>query len=305
MFRQNPYNPCQLLQEVPENSGNWVVIFDLALCNPSYTGISAGMNNESKRCNTASMLIDVTLPDGAEEILSAREAEQGNASFKSTIASIAASLAALAGSSFTIPAALLLSWAGAEAFASRYPLIDPAAARTQIDNAYWLDVKRQIYCSMPEDGVLTPQALQGMSNLYSLDNIPGKELINALVSQILRSMSRETSEYASVFGAVYDGDNNGCDDCLSPSGLVAVYTDSQLISIGTNQWKLKVDVGPYYVGAYRLPYTSSCARIRIDNIVTAPSTSDTPIVRLGRCGSNEGVFLSELEALDDQCFKLV
>lgn len=57
MLRQNPLSPCQLMQEVPENSGSWVVVFDLARCIPNYRlsqthAIQRLMLLEARRCST-------------------------------------------------------------------------------------------------------------------------------------------------------------------------------------------------------------------------------------------------------------
>jgi hypothetical protein len=235
MLRQNPYNPCQLLHEDPEGSGNWKVIFDLGRCNPNYIGSTFVGNDETKRCNIASLLTEVTLPDAAQAILAAADQSSPD-SFWASLFAVFAAFATPGG----VISVVLLTAAGRLYIFGLLTLQDISAIRAQIDNAYWLAVKQQLFCSMPDNGILTPQARQVMAD--SLNNIPNKERANSLVASILTGMTDETAQNVSVIGSLYDGSMNGCADCLPANQLLARNPESQLIPLGLNRWKLKVDV---------------------------------------------------------------
>lgn len=140
MLRQNPSNPCQLLQEVPEGSGNWIPVFDVSLCNPQYLNGTPGLNNQTKRCNIASMLVDVTLRDAVEAELTAKESTSGLLGLISTLTALSVSITGL-----STLGVLLLGTAGVSTVANFLIGADTAQIRTQLTNAYWLDVKQALY----------------------------------------------------------------------------------------------------------------------------------------------------------------
>jgi hypothetical protein len=146
--------------------------------------------------------------------------------------------------------------------------------RLQANNQFWLDVKRQIFCALPDDGVLTSTVLESLAQAIER-NISTSPDANQLVASILRGMTSEAASRAAIVGAVYEGSPNGCDSCFPSCQLTPLDNDSLLADLGQDRWKLEVtsfspDTG-YYVGRYRLPYNHNCCALTIEQIITAPT----------------------------------
>jgi hypothetical protein len=302
ILRQNPKNPCQLLQQ--RSDGGWEVIFDLSRCNFDFLSSTFGNNNSDKRCNLASMLTEITLPDGMEAILSARE----NTPLPVDVEALTSTLAAIAAAIPKIPPLLfgsLLTLAAATAIAAFMQSRNTALIRSQLDNAYWLDVKRQLYCTLPDSGILTHDVLNSVAQAI-IDNIPNKAEVNQLIAESLRGLPNETAQQISLVGATYEGNSNGCDNCLSDCHLLGIYPNAQPVQIAPNVWRLKVEsqsefVG--YAGLYRLPYLNSCCRITQVQVVTPP-TPLTGLTILGaffRCSESVEAYFSSLDSIVGQC----
>lgn len=299
MLRQNPLNPCQL-QQYNSTNEQWDVVFDLALCNPSITPSTLGTNGTLKRCNVAALLTEITFPNAMDRVLSLRDNVSSIGSLISGLVSVAASFFALF--PVTEPVVIpLLGGTTVTATATTLLILDTGATRNEIDNAYWLAVKQQFFCVIPDDGILTRQILNSMAN--SLNNIPNKPLANELLAALIRGFSDTAAQYASAIGAAYSGNNEGCDDC---SALIVGRTEySQAISLENNRWKLKVNSRPneylFYRGVYDIGYNNKCYSIQIDEIINEPEFTGSPSLRLRRCGQTNDELYPIIQSLNHQC----
>lgn len=154
MLRQNPANPCEL-QQYNESTGRWDTIFDVSLCKDS--GSTPGADGAVKRCNIASFLTEILLPDAMESSLSAKETLSSVSGFFSVLLGIFASFATGG------TAILLFSASGGTALGNLLLGMDAGNVRLQLTNQFWLDVKRQLFCALPDDGVLTQAVLESVA----------------------------------------------------------------------------------------------------------------------------------------------
>ncbi len=289
MFMQNPVNPCQLLQQ--QNDGSWKVIFDFSKCTGNLPSTTSG----DRRCNIASLMTDTLLPDGVDAILNARSVAPNITNFSSVILGIAASLAT-GGLAVT-----LLGGSGISVFVNLIWNINITNTRAEIDSEYWLDVKRQIYCTLRDDSVLSPQVLEALAT--AVENIPNKPNANTAVGETLRNLSSAVSERVTQISAYPYGSSEGCDDCPPLAQLISVYSSAQAIDLGGGHWKLIANSAPSYLAQFRLPFINQCCRLKIDDVVIAPSFPDEqPQAGIVRCGESNQDFLDDYMSLDDQCF---
>lgn len=180
-----------------------------------------GDDGEDKRCNVASYIADIILPDLVDQLLTQQESIAGASALLAVILGIVAAVA-------TGPAGLAIG-AGISGLIGTILTLDTAACRAELTNAYWLEVKCRLFCAMPEDGRLTAAVLSLLAD--TLKDIPGYPQSNAYVYGILQNLNPDFAGQASALGALYAGncDICECDDC--PLDLDATYWASAPIFV--------------------------------------------------------------------------
>jgi hypothetical protein len=175
-----------------------------------------GEDTFDKKCNIASYLVDLVLPDMVDQILD----EQATAS--SVISLVSFVLAVLA--TFAAGPAGFAIGSGIAGFISILFGLDNATIEAEIDGQYWEDVRCRLLGSVPLDGILSPDALEVMA--LSVENIASKPNMNAFLPALLRNFTGGFAGQVSVLGSLYEGDCSLCpvEDC----GFTGLFDDSGL-----------------------------------------------------------------------------
>jgi hypothetical protein len=217
------------------------------------------------------------LPDTTEKVLTAREDSVAPYNLVAILTGLVGSIPGL----WPEVAFALFTLAGAEAIGSLFYQMDVNAIRLEIDNQYWFDLKKELYCALPEDGALTPETLKKLA--WAVSNVPDKYRANQVLREAILGLSPEIAARASLTASLYEGDSNGCDTCRSSCELIPLDNKSQLIELGPNQWTLKVtepsDVDQLLkTGNYQAAFADSCCQITVDTVRIIPTPGNPPPV---------------------------
>jgi hypothetical protein len=173
-----------------------------------------GEDTFDKKCNIASYLVDLVLPDMVDQILD----EQATAS--SVISLVSFVLAVLA--TFAAGPAGFAIGSGIAGFISILFGLDNATIEAELDAQYWEDVRCRLLGSVPLDGILTPAALEDMA--LSVENIASKPNMNQFLPALLRNFTGGFAGQVSVLGALYEGDCSLC--AVDACGFTGNFTDN-------------------------------------------------------------------------------
>jgi hypothetical protein len=173
-----------------------------------------GEDTYDKKCNIASYLVDLVLPDLVDQVLDEQELAGSIAALLSVVLGIVATI--VAG-----PAGLAIG-SGIAGFIATLFGLDNATIRAELDAQYWEDVRCRLLGSVPLDGILTPAALEDMA--LSVENIADKPNMNQFLPALLRNFTGAFAGQVSVLGALYDGDCSLCpvDEC----GFTGLFDDA-------------------------------------------------------------------------------
>jgi hypothetical protein len=132
------------------------------------------------KTNTASYLAEVILPPLLEASLVAKERNINALSLASTLSGILSIIPAVAGAAFAA--------SGATAILSSIGATETWDIRLQADNTYWLEVKRQIHCTLPDSYTdpawLRERLARSIENIVPFNNRSSLKLrtpVNAVV----------------------------------------------------------------------------------------------------------------------------
>jgi hypothetical protein len=256
----------------------------------------------NQKINIASYVTDVILPDMFEEAIRAKEAGISGEQARSTILGI---FAGIPGIGVFAPVALLS--ASAISFAlSLFNSNQVAVLRSQVDNTYWQQVKRQIFCALPDSYIdslaIRERLAYAIENIVPFNQRPIKRSAeaNALIANLIRSWTSQTVELLFDYAAdCWQGDTNSiseCDDCqpshsLIPLQYVLVPRFPTSLNIdGTKMWRLTVSepTAGGYVGIWRLPYPQDVQKILGIISIQAPVSAEGERIAetSGRNGEN-------------------
>jgi hypothetical protein len=175
-----------------------------------------GEDTYDKKCNIASYLVDLVLPDLVDQTLDQQELAGSVSALLSFVLGVVATIAAG-------PAGFAIGSGIAGIIATLFA-VDNATIRAELDAQYWEDVRCRLLGSVPLDGILTPAALEDMA--LSVENIANKPNMNQFLPALLRNFTGGFAAQVSVLGALYEGDCSLCpvEDC----GFTGLFDDSSL-----------------------------------------------------------------------------
>lgn len=243
IFRQTE---CTL-EASTDNGETWIVIFDANPCKPTllyvdgnivYDGdvIVSGdtiINNTiiqpdtehikpdgiDKRCNMASYLVDIPLPDLVTNLITEYQNAQDSDAFILAMLGLGA-LVVTGGVALGFIGAISGGLAlGGIATAGAYKTveavmnaIDITALQAELTTTFWQqDLKCVIYCNLSNDAILDDEQMIIIADAIDSDLTATYPNASQLLSTIFRTLSVEARAKFQHFGSVYDGSN--CDLC--------------------------------------------------------------------------------------------
>lgn len=245
IFRQTD---CTL--EVSTDDGEtWNIIFDADPCKPTiiYENNTLYVDNQiiftgdqitntiidntetikpdgiDKKCNMASYLVSIPLPDLATKLLDEHDNANDLDAFILGALAIGAlvvtggfALGAIPALSTGLALGSIGSVSAMLAIDAVLNNIDTAQARLEMDNTFWQqDAKCVIYCNIGNDGKLDDESMVRIATAIDAELTANYPNGAPLLSGIFRTLSTEARNKFMYFGAVYDGQN--CDLCACES----------------------------------------------------------------------------------------
>lgn len=272
---------------------------------------------QSQKLAVATYLSEVLLPDSVEETVQFQTGQSEFVSLGAAFAGIVGGLPAIAGLTVSgigiVPA--ILTTAGVATIGSFITQQNANQIRVQLSNAFWLSVKQQIACTLPDDGIITDAvreriawAIEKNSYPFNVGVYRQSTLAQQAVAIIIRSYTTIGMQALVDFAATrWEGNQNGADFCLPPYVMFPNHVNANAERLTDDTWKLSINtpVGSDYAGAWRTPFVDSCMRVRSLTVIRHPvsffNPPDAAIGTVKLCGAGQEIILENLTSLVGLC----
>jgi hypothetical protein len=273
------------------------------------------------KTNIASYMTDILFPDLLEESLLAKQANLSEQQTTSAILGIVASvpgLQPLATGGFLIGGGIAL-------LMSLFTAAEIDTIRGQANETYWLEVKRQLQCALPDSYTdiawLRDRIARAVENVVPFNgrDIKVRTQANKVLAQAIRIIEPQvfnvTLNYAKT---CWQGNENGlraCDEACIPQYAPVPFDfyNTGLLAgaeqITSQVWRLSVNTptipGSVYQGAWRLPFAEDCRKVvSVLTVLPPVAPNQMPLAYLTGCSGSEPNtrFAQNLEQMTDQCF---
>jgi hypothetical protein len=264
------------------------------------------------KTNITSYMIDVKLPDVLEESL---RAKQANFSIQQTISAVSGIFAGIPGLQPFAAGGFLIG-GGVSLLMSLFTAAEIDTIRGQANETYWLEVKRQLQCALPDSYTDTAWLRDRMAR--AVENVVpfnGRDIklstqANNVVAQAIRSFEPQAFDIIlNNAKTCWQGDENGlraCDPACLPTLALVPHdvTDSPLgysYQISANTWLIGSNQSGIF--SWRAPYADQCYRIDGNTLVEPVGGGNTPFtyITVIKCDGTTEI-LYNLTDLSGKCF---
>jgi hypothetical protein len=262
-----------------DENNTWIPFAKLDNCNDAYSGFTIP-NGKQKRCNIATFLAEQALPDAVQLVIKAQEdaintgaAISGGATL---IAFLATIIAPLTGGTtlFVLDAIAGMSTyaSGASAVVSAIGSADLSQLNVEINNQYWAEVRKKLYCAIPSNGVITAPVLYALGK--EIEKIPDKPNANPVLSGIIAGINPEVMAYYFQLGSLTESDLSSCELSGCQACQLEIYPNNGTLeySSATNIWRIvstnTPNAGTSYRTTLQLPLETQTCVVRAFRVIS-------------------------------------